>query len=390
MIVKNEALVIQRCLDSVRSTIDHWVIVDTGSTDGTQDVIRAALADIPGTLFERPWLDFAFNRNEALDLARPHAAYSLIIDADDQFIAPDGFVMPKLTEAGYMFEILDAHTKYWRVQLVNNRVSWRYRGVVHEFLECPGNPDTPTLPLSVRRGVDGGRHNDGRAEQRDLAALEKALSVEKDPVMIARYTFYLARSYRDTGEDRKALELYLQRANLGHWDEEVYVSLLNAARLTEQLNEPAHKVLSLYDRAIRTCPARAEARHGAIQFCNRKQEYAVGYQYGVGGLSQEIPREGIAIIPWIYIYGLREEFSICAYHVGEYRVCLSVCFDILGEREVPGNVLSRTADLARKALTKMVDPVWGSWQPSYSAEVIPAWQICTRKTFQRDADPGFS
>ncbi|MCJ2050481.1 glycosyltransferase, partial [Methylobacterium sp. J-070] len=50
MIVKNEAHVIRRCLESVRPIIDHWVIVDTGSTDGTEEVIRAALADVPGTL----------------------------------------------------------------------------------------------------------------------------------------------------------------------------------------------------------------------------------------------------------------------------------------------------------------------------------------------------
>jgi hypothetical protein len=30
MIVKNEADVIRRCLDSVRPIIDRWVIVDTG------------------------------------------------------------------------------------------------------------------------------------------------------------------------------------------------------------------------------------------------------------------------------------------------------------------------------------------------------------------------
>ena len=43
MIAKNKAPVIQRCLDSVLPVIAHWVIVDTGSTDGTPDFIRRAL-----------------------------------------------------------------------------------------------------------------------------------------------------------------------------------------------------------------------------------------------------------------------------------------------------------------------------------------------------------
>ena len=38
MIVKNEQPVIRRCLASVKEMIDYWVIVDTGSTDGTQDL----------------------------------------------------------------------------------------------------------------------------------------------------------------------------------------------------------------------------------------------------------------------------------------------------------------------------------------------------------------
>ena len=96
MIVKNEAPVITRCLASVRPLIDYWVIVDTGSTDGTQDKIRAFMTDLPGKLHERPWRDFAHNRTEALELARPHGEYVLIIDADDVLEFEPQFKMPVL------------------------------------------------------------------------------------------------------------------------------------------------------------------------------------------------------------------------------------------------------------------------------------------------------
>jgi hypothetical protein len=41
MIVRNEMANLQRCLGAVADHIGCWVIGDTGSTDGTQDFIRA-------------------------------------------------------------------------------------------------------------------------------------------------------------------------------------------------------------------------------------------------------------------------------------------------------------------------------------------------------------
>jgi glycosyltransferase involved in cell wall biosynthesis len=73
MIVKDEAPVIRRCLATVRPFIDFWVIVDTGSRDGTQAIISEFLQDLPGELIERPWVDFAHNRSEALAAARDKA-----------------------------------------------------------------------------------------------------------------------------------------------------------------------------------------------------------------------------------------------------------------------------------------------------------------------------
>lgn len=373
MIVKDEASVICRCLDSVRPIIDHWIIVDTGSTDGTQDIIRAAMADLPGALVERPWVDFASNRNEALKLARRHGDYVLIIDADDELIIPDGFTMPKLREAGYRLEIIDAQTRYWRNQLVSSRKNWRYRGVLHEFLSCPGVSATPILPLAMRRGDDGARHRDTSADARDIAVLEGALAVETDPFMIARYTMYLGTTYDAAGEHRKALDCFLKRIDLGGWDEEVYFNLLMAAVNAERVGEPTDKVLQLYDQAISVIPARSEARHGASRYCRERKRFAEGYRYAEAGLGLELPSEGISLNPWVYEYGLLDEFAVNAYHIGQYGACGHACLKILGKTNIPNDVFSRASTLAREVAKKMIDPVWGCQQAPYRSLFAPDW-----------------
>ena len=83
MIVKNESAVIERCLSSVKSHIDSWVIVDTGSEDDTCERIQRTLAGIPGRLEQRPFVDFGHNRTELMDLAfEQRADWLLLLDAD--------------------------------------------------------------------------------------------------------------------------------------------------------------------------------------------------------------------------------------------------------------------------------------------------------------------
>ena len=146
MIVKNESAVIRRCLDSVRPIIDYWVIVDTGSTDGTQQIIREHFKDIQGELHQRPWQDFAHNRSEALVLARGHGDYVFVIDADEILEITPGFEMPRLESDSYNVQIKYSGCTYLRRQLVSNALPWRYEGVLHEYMTCEQAQTEQCLP----------------------------------------------------------------------------------------------------------------------------------------------------------------------------------------------------------------------------------------------------
>ena len=103
MIVKDESHIIERCLSSVADKIDYWVISDTGSSDGTQDIIRNYFKSkgIDGILLENEWVDFASNRNIALNAALGTADYILFMDADDILESDDHFTFNN--QCSYLF-----------------------------------------------------------------------------------------------------------------------------------------------------------------------------------------------------------------------------------------------------------------------------------------------
>ena len=97
MIVKNEAKVIRQCLTSVLPLVDYILVVDTGSTDGTQQIIRDFLTEhnVKGAVIDEPWRDFAYNRSFALERLREveDIDYAMIIDADDIVVSTPASIL---------------------------------------------------------------------------------------------------------------------------------------------------------------------------------------------------------------------------------------------------------------------------------------------------------
>jgi len=78
VIVKNEAALLHRCLESVKSVADEIVVVDTGSTDDTIAIARGLGAKVIESLWRN---DFAFSRNVSIEHAT--CRWILWLDADD-------------------------------------------------------------------------------------------------------------------------------------------------------------------------------------------------------------------------------------------------------------------------------------------------------------------
>jgi tetratricopeptide (TPR) repeat protein len=156
MIVKNEEKFIQGCLNSVKSIVDEIVIVDTGSTDSTLDLIRPFNAKI----VHYPWSnDFAAARNVGLELAK--TPWILMLDADERIAVRDLHLVVEATQRDCTgFELLWRNYGFnpvkadWHVntgeyeegngfpgftqdtmfRLYRNDPRLRYEGVVHEHV----------------------------------------------------------------------------------------------------------------------------------------------------------------------------------------------------------------------------------------------------------------
>ncbi len=94
MIVKNEESVIGRCLDSIKDVVDEIIIVDTGSTDKTKEIVRK----YTDKLYDFKWIeDFAAARNYSFSKATKE--YVMWLDADDVITQKDKVGLLKIKKS---------------------------------------------------------------------------------------------------------------------------------------------------------------------------------------------------------------------------------------------------------------------------------------------------
>ncbi len=223
-IVKNEADVLQKSLESIRGQVDDILIVDTGSTDGTQEIAKNAGAHV----ITYAWKNhFAEARNYAL--SQLEADWVVFLDADE-FFSPEtkGNVRREIESAErdgvnlllVQWKNYDTDTGRHLVDVYTPRIfrlmpSLRYEGRIHEQLrqnggDVKGVRIVPEKQLTlIHTGYSS--HLSKEKAARNLRLLLMDLEESKHPENLY---MALAEAYDGTGNDEKAIryaEMDIQR-----------------------------------------------------------------------------------------------------------------------------------------------------------------------------------
>ena len=206
MIVKDEAALIGRCLESAKPYVDEICVVDTGSTDNT-----IAIAESFGArMASIPWPDdFAEARNHSLDMAT--GDWILVLDADEVLRAGQEAEFNAVVDepkaiAGFQRFANHSDNKpplnCLILRLFRNMPTHRFAGVIHEQIMTPILANAEALGLRIVDEILDIDHYGYMAEirtkkdkdKRDRWHFEKALAKEPDnPYLWFRYGDFLRR-----------------------------------------------------------------------------------------------------------------------------------------------------------------------------------------------------
>jgi glycosyltransferase involved in cell wall biosynthesis len=249
-IVKNEARVIGRCIDSIKKIVDESVIVDTGSVDKTVAIIKEKV----GKCYHTKWTgDYAEARNYGVE--RCTSDWILVQDADEHMLPETvKIIKPILAKTpAHIWEILVIVQDYtdksmiptYRLyghRLFRNGKGIKWAGKGHEALTTPLNHRTQDQRLIIMHDKTPNAVSPVAPGPTDLAQvfIDNFLkSIDKNP-RDARSMFYLANTFMGRGKYQKAIEWYHTYLNTSNWNDERYQARLFCARCYVLTNDHAN------------------------------------------------------------------------------------------------------------------------------------------------------
>lgn len=335
IMVKDEASVIIPTLQPyVDGGIKHFLIFDTGSTDGTQQIAQEFFKEhnlMNAYVVEEAFIDFATSRNHALDAAHilfPQATFILMPDAEWYMHKVEGLLQfceehQNDDQDYYLVPIRSTALDFYTGRLIRTHTNLRFVGSRHETLNKVA---TVKLPYDVyfewRPSVKGNEKSINRWKN-DVIDLLKSFGQNPHD---DRTLFYLAQTYHCLGDWENAYIFYKKRAQICGFAEENYVTKYRMGNVAENLPENDEKqicplAVQHYLEAFAMRPHRAEPLIKIAQYYLKKEQIPLAFLFALRAAKMPYPQnEILSIEKYMYEFTRYDVLGISAWYVGEYEI----------------------------------------------------------------------
>ena len=357
MMIKNEEKRIEVTFDSVRSICNTFVILDTGSTDRTIEIVNKYCKKHSITLHlaQKPFVDFQVSRNDLLDFADEalkNHYFMLLLDCNDElrnhaeltdfierYTAPSKATGFHLRQQWWTGISLDT---YYNIRMVLSHFGWRYREVVHEFIaRVPGKDSDedimkcPNIVLFQDRTMD-----DDKTQKRFKRDKQLLYSAHIKRPTAPRTLFYLAQTCNCLNQPQEAYEYNLLRTKYLGFHEEVFHAYLRLGGISERLGHPweesLHWYMKAYSRAKRAEPLVAIADHyiNVDAFGRKEPDWHLAYMFISQACKLNFPHSQILFVDKnVYIYKRWHLLGRVGYYVNRFSEGKEACLKALMAQE---------------------------------------------------------
>jgi len=334
IMVKNAGPLFEKVLTENLSIIDRWTILDTGSTDGTQDIIRKVLKDKKGKLYEEPFINFRESRNRCLDLAGKNCKYLVMLD-DTYAIRGDlrqflNVVRGDQFASSYSLLILSDDVEYYSNRVTISERGLRYIYTIHEVITDVNNKENVVIPKHASNIHDHrAPYMEKRTMDRKKYDLQLLHDMVRDDPTNPRHYYYLAQTYNLLEDYENAAVWFRKRAftELKGHDQEAVDSCFELARIYNfKLNKPWDECKELYEKTYELDKSRPEALYFIGIHYHLQGDTKTSYQYFKNAFQIGYPIHAqFSLKPTLSFHFLPKFLAPICYDNNEYTLGLEAC-----------------------------------------------------------------
>lgn len=323
IMVKDAGEGFRRVLRENSPFADRWTILDTGSTDGTQQIVQEELSGQWYELFEEPFINFRDSRNRLLELAGDKCHFNVMLD--DTYVL-HGNLREFLDLArgddvadSFSLTIDGGDTLYNSNRITKPSRGLKYEHIIHETIEKNLAVQVP-YPDAYIEDVPSA-YMSKRTKERKMQDIKLLIQLQKEDPDNPRTYYYLGDSYLGLKNWDEALHWFKKRTEMGGYDSERQDAMYYTAVLSHQmLNHPWEECHDLYLRCYEMDPRRGDSLYFiGKHYLDQGQKYTAFF-YMRKAFDLGMPPIQMSVRCDIYNLHLPRDMLCLCYELGAYKL----------------------------------------------------------------------